>query len=337
MSKQEIRNVGIIGGGMMGVGIAVICAKAGMSVKSFIRSKPLDEPKQEAEAILQRMIKFKLITKPEAKKALANIRLTRDFTEVVHDCDVAIETVPEELEAKLRVFEQMDAEAPPQALFASDTTAIPITELASKTKRPERMVGLHWMSPAYLIPGVEVIYGEKTSPENVRRAQKFILQLGQIPCVTKDIPGFVSARFRTIVLNEAVRFVEQGVASVEDIDNLARFRFVIQLLPHGPLRSCDLTAPKSLSAQVGDFIYSKTGEEKYRPPKLLWEMARAGELPWIPGKEKTTKGFYDYSGQNPKDVLEKRDLRLIKTVKLLEELGIIEEERQRIKALIEEK
>jgi len=338
MSEQgTVKNVGIIGGGMMGMGIAVVCARAGLNVKCFVRRRPLEQPRQEAEATLQRLVKIQFLVKGEAEQALANIRWTRDFAEVVHDCDVAIETVPEELEVKLQVFGQLDSEAPPQAILTSDTTAIRITEIASNTTRPERVIGLHWMSPAYLIPAVEVIYGEKTSPETIRRAQRFILQVGQVPCVTKDIPGFVSARLRTVVLNEAVRFVEQGVASVEDIDNLARFRFVIQLLPHGPLRSLELTAPKSLAAQVGDFIYSKTGEEKYQAPKLLWETARVGELPWVPGEPKTTKGFYDYSGQDPEAVMEKRDLRIGKTVRLLEEMGILEEERERIRATIEGK
>jgi 3-hydroxybutyryl-CoA dehydrogenase len=338
MSEQGmVKNVGIIGGGMMGMGIAIVCARAGLSVKCFIRRRPLEQPMQEAEAILRRLVKIQFIANSEADQALANIRWTRDFAEVIHDCDVAIETVPEELEVKLQVFEQMDSEAPPQAILTSDTTAIRITEIASNTRSPERVIGLHWMSPAYLIPAVEVIYGEKTSLVTIRRAQKFVLQLGQVPCVAKDIPGFVSARFRTVVLNEAVRFVEQGVASVEDIDNLARFRFVIQLLPHGPLRSLELTAPKSLAAKVGDFIYSKTGEEKYRAPKLLLDKARTGELPWVPGEPKTTKGFYDYSGQDPEAVMEKRDLRIGKTVRFLEEMGIIEEERQRIRATIERK
>jgi 3-hydroxybutyryl-CoA dehydrogenase len=338
MSEQGmVKNVGIIGGGMMGMGIAIVCARAGLSVKCFIRRRPLEQPMQEAEAILRRLVKIQFIANSEADQALANIRWTRDFAEVIHDCDVAIETVPEELEVKLQVFEQMDSEAPPQAILTSDTTAIRITEIASNTRSPERVIGLHWMSPAYLIPAVEVIYGEKTSLVTIRRAQKFVLQLGQVPCVAKDIPGFVSARFRTVVLNEAVRFVEQGVASVEDIDNLARFRFVIQLLPHGPLRSLELTAPKSLAAKVGDFIYSKTGEEKYRAPKLLLDKARTGELPWVPGEPKTTKGFYDYSGQEPEAVMEKRDLRIGKTVRFLEEMGIIEEERQRIRATIERK
>jgi len=337
-AEKAEKRVAIIGAGMMATGIAVVCAKAGLSVKLFdIKEEALEQSTQGAKAILQRLVKNEFLGNHDAEQALANIGWTGDIAEAVRDCDVAIESVPEILEIKQQVFKQLDELSPLQALLASNTTAIRITDIASVIRKPERVVGLHWISPPYLLPRVEVNRGEKTSDESVRRAQSFVLQLGQIPCVTKkDVPGFVGARLRTVVLNEAVRLVEQGVVSIEDVDNIARFGFVIQLLPHGPLRALDLTAPKSLAAKAGDFIYSKTGEERYRAPKLLWDKAAVGELPWVPGEPKTTKGWYDYTGQQSEAVLEKRDLRIGKTVKLLEELEIIGEEWQRIRASIQE-
>jgi 3-hydroxybutyryl-CoA dehydrogenase len=335
-AEKAEKKVAIIGVGMMGTGIAVACARAGLSVKSFGRRKEaIEQSRQEAKAILQRLVKNEFLEVHDAGQALANIGWTGDIAEAVRDCDVVIESISEILEIKQQVFKQLDELSPFEALLASNTSAIRITDIASTIRKPERVVGLHWINPPYLLPRVEVNRGEKTSTESIRRAQRFVLQLGQIPCVTKkDVPGFVGARLRTVVLNEAIRLVEQGVVSIEDVDNIARFGFVIQLLPHGPLGASDLAAPKSLAAKAGDFIYSKTGEERYRAPKLLWDKASVGELPWVPGEPKTTKGWYDYTGQQPEAVLEKRDLKIGKTVKLLEELGIIEDERQRIRASI---
>ncbi len=333
-SPQPEKKVAIIGAGMMATGIGVVCAKAGLSVRLMdVKEEALRHSAEETKAIVQRLVKAEIIASRDAEWTLGKIERTQNLAEAVRDCDVAIESVPETLELKQQVFEQLDELCPRQALLTTGTTALSVTDIASIINSPDRVVGLHWVSPPYLLPRVEVNRGEKTSDESVKRAKSFVLQLGQIPCVTKkDIPGYVGARLRTVVLNEAVRLVEQGVISIEDVDNMARFGFIIQLLPHGPLRSLDLTAPRSLCAKIGDFIYSQTGEERYRAPQLLKDMSAAGELPWVPGEPKTTKGWYDYSGQSVDEVMEKRDMRIAKTVKLLENLGIIEEERQRIRA-----
>lgn len=333
---EKTGKVAIIGAGMMASGISLVCARAGYRVALVdIKRDALERAAEVTRSRLNTLARNEIISVAQVDHVLANITGTMDLDEAVRDTDIAIESVPEVLEFKQRVFRQMDELCPPRALLATATSTLSITDIASVTSRTERVIGLHWVNPPYLCPRVEVNRGEKTSDETVREAQLFVLQLGQIPVVTrKDIPGFVGARLRTVLVNEALSLVEQGVISVEDVDNMVRFGLAIQILPHGPLRAFDLTGAKSLSLTSMEYIYSHTGETKYRPPQILRDKADTGELPWIPGEKRTAKGWYDYTGESPEAVVEKRDTMIAKTVKLLEELGIIELERQRIKASI---
>jgi 3-hydroxybutyryl-CoA dehydrogenase len=333
-SKRKVQKIAIIGAGMMASGIGVRCAMSGLNVKLVdIKKEAVQQSRMAARGILDRLIKISLLRTDEADRALSNISWTMDTADGVRACDLVIESTPEVLKLKQQVLKQLDELCSPEALLVTGTTSLRISDIASATNREQNVVGLHWVNPPYLLPRVEVNRGEKTSPESIRRAISFVLQIGQIPAITqRDVPGFVGARLRTVLVNEAISLVEQGIISVQDVDNMVRFGLAIQILPHGVLRSFDLTGPKSLTVTGGDYIYERTGEAKYRPPQLLREKAKDGELPWIAGEKKTTKGWYDYAGKSTEEILEGRDMRIASTVKVLEGLGIIDEERRRIMA-----
>ena len=334
--RQMVRKVTIIGAGMMASGIGVQCARSGLRVSlADIKKEALERSAEAVRVILRRLVKSKVLGNQEAEQALENMAWTTNIPEVLQDTDVVIESIPEVLELKQQVFRQLDELCPKQALLATNTSSLRISEIASTTTRSDSVVGLHWVNPPYLVPRVEVNRGEKTSDDTIRRARSFILQLRQIPVVTqKDVPGFVGARLRTVLAHEAMNLVEQGVISVEEVDNMVRFGLAIQLLPHGPLRAMDLMGPKALCVAQGDFMYSRTGEAKYQPPQLLREKAEEGELPWMPGEEKTARGWHDYTGEQSDAVIERRDMKIAQVVRLLEELGIIEQELQRIGASV---
>ncbi|MDX2501391.1 MAG: 3-hydroxyacyl-CoA dehydrogenase family protein [Deltaproteobacteria bacterium] len=283
---MEIQKVLVVGSGLMGSGIAQVCAQAGIQV--FLHDVSKEALTKAIKAIDWSVGKFVEKGKLSETKdsIMARIRLITDFKDG-RVADLAIEAVYEKLELKLEIFQKLDKICHPDALIASNTSAIPITELASVTDRPEKVLGLHFFSPVPMMQAVEVIKGASTTDQTANTGREFILQIGKEPImVNRDVAGFVINRINFPSAIEAMNLVEQGVASVADIDKGLRLAAGrrMGIFETGDMVGLDVTygAMKAM--------YEETGDPRGYPPLLLRRKVKAGHL-----GRKTGKGWYEYN------------------------------------------
>lgn len=283
---MPVQQVLVVGAGLMGGGIAQVCAQAGLGV--WLHDVDSGAPARAVEAIRRSLTK--LAAKgavPEGIEAvLARLRPAADLAAAAAGVDLAVEAVFEDREVKRALFRRLDGALPPGALLASNTSAIPITELAAATRRPERVLGLHFFSPVPLMQAVEVIRGGATSDDTVERGTALVRQLGKEPIrVNRDVPGFVINRINLPSTLEAMRLVEEGVTTVEDVDKgvtLALGRRM-GIFETGDLVGLDVTGG-ALTA-----LYEETGDPRWRPPAILQQKIAAGHL-----GRKAGRGWYEY-------------------------------------------
>lgn len=275
----------VIGAGAMGSGIAYLCTWKGYNVS--VREINEDLLKRGMgrirEMIVAGVSRGKL-TPREAEEIMRRVKGTTNIAEAAKDADIVIEAVFEDMNVKKEVFKQLDEACPPHTILASNTSALSINEMASATKRPDKVIGLHFFNPAYAMKLVEVVMGNQTSEETRRIANDFMISLGKETVTAKDTPGFVVNRVLSAAMGEAIFLLQEGVASAEDIDKAIMLGLN---WPMGPLRLADFVG-LDIALDVAKTIYAALGE-KYKPPSLLEEKVKAGHLGM-----KTRKGFYTY-------------------------------------------
>jgi 3-hydroxybutyryl-CoA dehydrogenase len=276
----------VIGAGLMGSGIAQVAAQAGWTVTL----RDLDDAAtgRGVEGIRRSLEKFasKGAVEPgDVEAALGRITTTTDL-EAAAEADIVVEAVFERLDVKQDVFRQLDKICRPEAVLATNTSAIPVTQIAAATQRPESVVGTHFFSPVPMMKLCELVRGYKTSDATLATARSFAEEIGKTcVVVNRDIAGFVTTRLIAALVVEAVKLVESGVISPEDLDTACKLGFGHAM---GPLATTDLTGVDVLLHATKN-IYTDTAEEKFFPPELLQRMVAAGDL-----GRKTGKGFYDY-------------------------------------------
>lgn len=280
------QQVTVIGAGLMGSGIAQVAAVAGVSVTlQDVTEVALQRGKDGIEKSLARFAEKGKLTEAEAQAALERITLTTDL-ESAAEADIVIEAVFESLDVKRGIFHTLDGVCKDGAVLASNTSAIPISQLAAATRRPEAVVGTHFFSPVPMMALCELVRGYKTSDETLARARSFAEQVGKTCIVVnRDVAGFVTTRLIAALANEAVRLVETGVASAADIDTACKLGFGHAM---GPLATLDLTGV-DIMCNATNNIYNDTKDAKFAPPELLSRMVVAGDL-----GRKTGQGFYSY-------------------------------------------
>lgn len=284
---MEIKKVFVVGSGLMGGGIAQVCAAAGYQVKLHdVKEEFVEKGLENIKFSLGKFLSKEKITQEQHDKALANITLTTKL-EDAFDCDFTCEAVFENLDVKKEVFGKLDEVCPAHTVLASNTSAIPISSIAAGTKRPDKVIGTHFFSPVPLMRLCEIIRGVQTSDETLEIATKWALSVGkQTVVVQKDHAGFIANRLYLAMSAEAMRMLEAGVASPEDIDKAMKLGFN---MPMGPLELSDMTGIDiGMNAMLA--IFNDTGDTKYFPPSLARRMVASGLL-----GRKTKKGFYDYS------------------------------------------
>ena len=282
---MDIQKVFIVGSGLMGSGIAQVCAQRGLEVVLYdIDGEALKRALKSIEWSVGKFIE-KGELKEEKGIIMGRIKTGSDFSEA-GPCGLLIEAVFENQDLKKEIFEKMDSLSSPEALIASNTSSIPITELAVATKRPERVLGLHFFSPVPMMQAAEVIRGQSTSEETMVKGRQFVIRIGKEPItVNRDVAGFVINRINFPSTMEAMRLVEEGVTTVEDIDKGLRLASGrrMGIFETGDMVGLDVTYGALMS------MYRETGDPRWFPPMILRRKVKSGEL-----GRKTGKGWYEY-------------------------------------------
>lgn len=290
MKIEDVRTIAVLGAGTMGHGIAQVCAQNGFQVKlEDIKEEFVQGGIERIRRFLQGSIERGKMTKEEADVVLSRIKGTVDLSEAVKDVELVIEAIVENMETKKELFGRVDEISKREAVLASNTSILSITEMASVTSRPEKVVGMHFPNPAQLMKPIEIIKGVSTSDDTVELIKSLTLRFGKTPIVVKDSPGFASSRLGLALFLEASKMLEEGVASVKDIDMGAKLFYGHRM---GPFETGDLVG---LDARLNNLnaMYQATGDPKWRAPLLLKQLVISGYLGKKPGSK---GGYYTYFG-----------------------------------------
>ena len=284
----EIKRVAVVGAGTMGNGIVHVFAQSGYDVTMIdVRAEALEGAQKTIRGNMDRQIKKGTLAEADRDAALGRIRTATDISAVA-DADLVVEAATENRDLKFRIFEEMDRHAPPHAILASNTSSISITEIAGRTGRAERVIGMHFMNPVPVMKLVEIIRGLATSDETTRVVVETSEKLGKTVAEAQDYPGFVANRILMPMINEAVFCLMEGVATREAIDTVMKLGMNH---PMGPLALADLIGLDTCLA-ILEVLHRGLGDDKYRPCPLLRKYVAAGKL-----GRKAGEGFYDYREQ----------------------------------------
>jgi len=282
----EIRAVAVLGAGTMGHGIAQVAAAGGCEVRLYdVDGAAAAAGFERIRENLDQGIARGKVTEDERERTLARIRPTGSLPDAVRDADLVIEAAPESIDLKARIFADVDASARDDAVLATNTSSLSIARIADSVREPGRFIGLHFFNPVHIMKLVEVVCGPQTAERTRETAVAFVERLGKEAVVVNDAPGFASSRLGVALGMEAIRMVEQGVASPEAIDKAMELGY---RHPMGPLRLTDLVG-LDVRLGIAEYLHEALGSEAFAPPELLRRMVAEGKL-----GRKSGRGFYDW-------------------------------------------
>lgn len=283
---MNIRNVSVIGAGQMGSGIAQVAAQAGCQVTLLdTKAEFVEKGLANIQKNLKRSVEKGKLTEQDQQAILGRISTTTDMKQACEQADLVIEAVIENMEIKTEVFRQLDEHCPAHTILASNTSSLPITEIAAVTKRPELVIGMHFMNPVPVMKLVEVIRGLATSDEVYQAVEQLARKMGKNPVEVNDFPGFVANRVLMPMINEAIYAVYEGVATPQAVDDVMKMGMNH---PMGPLTLADFIGLDTC-LYIMETLYEGFGDSKYRPCPLLRKYVKAG---WL--GRKSGRGFYTY-------------------------------------------
>lgn len=302
MDGQPIHRVVVIGTGMMGPGIVLCFAAGGKQVTLIGRSREsLARGQAAIEANLRTLQQEGLLSEEEVLRTLASIHGSTDLAAAVAAADLVVESIPEDLPAKQALFAKLDRLCPEHALITSNTSGLPITQISAAMDRPERAATTHFWMPPHLVPLVEIVKGERTSEETAQRLRETLAQIGKRPVVVqKDVPGQLGARLLAAITREAMYLVQEGIASVEEVDTAIKTGLGLRFPVYGPLQHADF-AGLDLVLAVHSYLFKDLCNST-EPLPILKEKAAQGEL-----GTKTGHGFYDWTERDPEQARATRD------------------------------
>lgn len=283
---MDVKKPFIVGAGIMGSGVGQLCAQQGLEATVVdISDEIVNRARERVKAGLGRRVEKGKITQEEMDSVLSRINWATDLS-LARDSDFVVEAIYEDLDAKKEIFKNLDSVCSPETILATNTTALSVSEIASATSRPDKVIGMHFFNPAVVMKLVEIIRGDKTSEETIAVTRKFAEDLGKIPVITaKEAPAGIVSRVLAGLLNEAAVVYADGVASPEDIDEAMKLGAG---LPMGPLALIDMIGLDIHLAKM-ETLYEKLKDERYKPPEIIKKMVTEGKL----GK-KSGEGFYKY-------------------------------------------
>jgi 3-hydroxybutyryl-CoA dehydrogenase len=285
---MEIKNVGVVGCGIMGTGIAQVCAQSGYHViVSEINDALLQKGLKSLENTLGRLVEKGKFTAEQRAAILGRIKGTTDLADL-SACDLVIEAVTEDMEIKKSIFAALDKHCPAQAILASNTSVLCVAEIAGATKRPDKVLGMHFANPVPVTKILEMVRTIATSGETITQSRRFAESIGKTVVITKDLPGFISNRIFSSFLLNAVKLVQEEIATPKDIDTVFKLGSGHAM---GPLETLDFIGIDTVYYGA-KAMYEELKDPQYAPPPLLHRMMVLG---WL--GRKTGKGFYDYQGK----------------------------------------
>jgi 3-hydroxybutyryl-CoA dehydrogenase len=283
-----MKNISVIGCGTMGNGIAHVFAMHGYAVNLIdINEAALQNALKKIGSNLDRQVSKQIITEEQKAATLANISTTTELSKGVSNADLVVEAATENVNIKLQIFRDIDSAAPAHCILSSNTSSISLTKIAAVTSRPEKVIGMHFMNPVPVMKLVEVINGYKTDKAVTDTIMELSRNIGKVPTLVNDYPGFVANRILMPMINEAIITLNEGVAGVEEIDTVMKLGMAH---PMGPLQLADFIG-LDVCLAIMNVLYEGLGNPKYAPCPLLVNMVTSGDL-----GVKSGRGFYDYSG-----------------------------------------
>lgn len=295
---QHIKNITVVGSGTMGNGICHVFAQAGFKVSMMdINQAAMDKALVTIGKNMDRQIAKGTMTEEAKAAALANISTFTDMATAVKDADLVVEAATENIDLKVKIFQQLDELSPEKTILASNTSSISLTRIASHTKRPGKVIGMHFMNPVPVMKLVEIINGYATDQEVTDTIRELSTFIGKVPCVVNDFPGFISNRILMPLINEAILALQEGVANIEDIDTIMKLGMAH---PMGPLQLADFIGLDTCFS-IMNVLHMGFGNQKYAPATLLANMVQAGYL-----GVKSGEGFYKYTPGSKEMVVSSR-------------------------------
>jgi len=289
LSPRSVERIAVLGAGTMGHGIAHVAAAAGFLVTLYDTSRDaLARGITQLERNLAKGIQLGKITDEERASALQRIRGTTQLNETRH-ADLFIEAVPEQIEIKRDMLRAVEDVAEREFIFATNTSSLSITEIARAARAPERVIGMHFFNPVHILKLLEIVVGRETSEETIETARAVGGRMRKQPIIVRDVPGFASSRLGVALGLEAMRMLEQDVASAKDIDTAMELGYNH---PMGPLRLTDLVG-LDVRLAIAEYLHGALSSETFRPPEILRRMVAEGKL-----GRKTGEGFYHWDGEN---------------------------------------
>ncbi len=295
---MPVTNVSVIGAGTMGNGIAHVFAQNGFSVQLIdVNAAQLEKAVQTISKNLDRQIAKGALTEDQKKATLARLQTVTDLKKGVSQADLVVEAATENVELKLNIFKMIDEAAPANAILASNTSSISITKIASVTKRPDKVIGMHFMNPVPVMKLIEIINGYATTTDITDTIVTLSKTLGKVPCVVNDYPGFIANKILMPMINEAISSLYEGIADVEAIDTIMKLGMAH---PMGPLQLADFIG-LDVCLSILQVLHEGFGNPKYAPCPLLVNMVTAGKL-----GVKSGEGFYKYTPGSKKLIISDR-------------------------------
>lgn len=304
--------IAVMGSGVMGHGIAQLYAQKGRKIRLYdVKEEALEHAKSMIDNSLSVMVTKEIITEEQKQQTLQNLEFTTNLSEAVKDVEMVVEVVPEIIELKRKVYEELETLVSEKTIIASNTSAIPLTELALHAKHPERFLITHFFAPAQLIPLVEIIQMEGiTDPVLLKNVTEFLTEVGKSPIVLrKEVPGFIANRIQLAILREAFWLIENDVASAEDIDTVMKDSLGFRYVFLGPLEGQDI-AGINTTYFVAQKLFPVLSDIK-EPPVFLKEMIDKNEV-----GIRTKKGFYEYTEDSAEEAISKRNDNFLEVFKL---------------------